>query len=207
MHHRTLRTRALYTSVSVSNSDVTNWVEFTAVLASPVAALGGYVLAGFNEERRDIRTLERERLAREEVQKQSHNDRAQAFKIDVLLALQDALQQFVIAAGQASWADLRELRRTGTTVPYSDEVNKKNHETLIDLRRLKERVIDDALREGINRLIEMSFRRIDQLKVEDISQTAMIQAIVEIEVAFTEKYNEVNDRVGLLIRKELSPKS
>ncbi len=68
------------------------------------------MLAGLNDEKRDIRTLERERLAREAVEKQSHNNRAQEFKIDVLLTLQDALQQFVIAAGEASWSDLNVIR-------------------------------------------------------------------------------------------------
>src|ERR1700689_619453 len=109
---------------------MTNWVELAAVVASPIAALGGYVLAGFNDEKRDTRTLERERVARKEVDDLSRIEKARDFRMDVLLSLQDALQGYAIAMGKVSSFDHKQLREQGTLTKYPSELDEGARDAL-----------------------------------------------------------------------------
>lgn len=102
---------------------MTNWVELVSVIASPLAALGGYVIAGFNDEKRDTRTLDRERVSRTDLHNLAHSDKSREFRLDVLLALQDALQEFAMAVGKVNIFDQKQLKDGGVLTQYPTDLN------------------------------------------------------------------------------------
>lgn len=99
-------------------ADVTTiWVAVTGALATVVSglggSLGGYRLAGRNDEARDIRTAEREEASRaaalaERLQEQRHERQRQ-----VLLDLQDELQRLARTTGKILHQDLKTVRESG----------------------------------------------------------------------------------------------
>jgi hypothetical protein len=126
------------------------------VIVSPLAALGSYVLAGFNDEKRDVRTSERESVARTEVDRLAQNEKSRNFRLEVLLSLQDALQEFAIATGKVNTFDYGQLRKVGELTRIPVDSDQRMHDALVNLRRLKERVPNDDFSPSASFLITCS---------------------------------------------------
>jgi hypothetical protein len=95
-------------------TSVPDWLAVVGILVPAVAGLGGYYLAGRNEEERDLRTAEREETSRRRAFVERLEERRRGFQLDLLLELQDVLQKEVRATSKILMHDLRTLRNSGT---------------------------------------------------------------------------------------------
>ena len=86
----------------------------------------------------------------------------ESFRLDVLLSLQDALQEFAIAVGKVDLFDMKQLKEKSQLTQIPDDLNDGLHLALINLRRLKERITDDSTRNQINELIANSMNVVVQ---------------------------------------------
>ncbi|MEU6807716.1 hypothetical protein ABZ920_01550 [Streptomyces sp. NPDC046831] len=113
-------------------------MTFTFGLAST------YLTSFINEKRQ----IAREAKARQAERRKAITDRREAFELDHLVRLNEALQDLARAAAQAHFADMRVSRETGhyagTLLP--EGVSDTFHQAGRTVRMLKNLVLDDALR-------------------------------------------------------------
>lgn len=124
---------------------VTQVVVATATL---LASLGGFVLAGVNDRKRDERALAHglqstaaERAARLE-------DDRHAFQLETLLALQDAVQQMARHAGKTIHFDHMQARE-GQYTQLPGSLSEEIHANGVEVRRLVTRVLDGDVRAAV----------------------------------------------------------
>jgi hypothetical protein len=127
-------------------TSVPDWLAVVGILVPAVAGLGGYYLAGRNEEERDLRTAEREETSRRRAFVERLEERRRGFQLDLLLELQDVLQKEVRATSKILMHDLRTLRNSGTLTQLGLELSDESYEIGVAMNRLRVRVLDDDLR-------------------------------------------------------------
>ena len=112
-------------------------------------ALGGYWLAGRNEEGRDVRASQREETARRAALTERLEDQRHEIQRETLLELQDELQKLARATVQILHFDRNNLGlRAAGTVTLPDELD--DGFSTLSVNRLKTRVLDRQLRDAID---------------------------------------------------------
>jgi hypothetical protein len=110
-------------------------------------SLGGYLLAGRNDEARDIRAEQREERSRaaalaERLQEQRHD-----WQREVLLELQDELQRLARATGRILHQDLMTVRETGRVTQLPEGLGGDDSlAATVAVQKLRERVLAADLR-------------------------------------------------------------
>lgn len=135
-------------------------VVFTQLIiaaATLLASLGGYLLAGMNERRRDGRTLARELQLRGAERESRRNDEAHAFQRETLLALQDAVQLMARLTYEAMHFDHMQARGGKYTL-LPDTLSDKMHSNGVEVRRLASRVLDAGVRAAVDTFKDTSAR-------------------------------------------------
>jgi hypothetical protein len=185
-------------------TNVPTWLAALGIVLPVLAGLGGYFLAGLNEEKRDIRTADRERAARRATVVQQADDRRHEFQREVLLELQDVLRRFMRTAYKVVRNDVTNLREHGTVGLLNEELNQEAYDAGVDLGRMRQRVLDDRLRTELGLFhdqcttLELAFTSVNDRLPEE--------AIAELEFQHNETMNygaEVIARLGGLLRYEL----
>lgn len=113
-----------------------------------LAALGGYWLAGRNEEKRDLRALRRARDERIREWKQTAEQARHKLQLETVLELQDAIQAAARCSMRIVHHDHMKAREGEFTMlpeGYSDDFEASR----INVRRLMSRVLDEALRASV----------------------------------------------------------
>lgn len=111
-----------------------------------LTGLGGYLVAGRNDDARDRRTAQREKQARDDARGQLLEQRRHTFYFNVLLELQDAMQAHMVAIGRVESFDRQTLREVGHFTRLPEDINRAEFDTRTDARRLAQRILDDELR-------------------------------------------------------------
>lgn len=178
--------------------------QVVVAVATLLASLGGYLLAGLNERHRDERTLDRElRLRFAEREAQLDEDR-HALQRTTLLALQDALQAEARFSGQVVHFDHMQARQ-GEYTPLPDQLNDDSYANLVEVRRLTSRVLDSDVRDAVERFIEISVRvsilpeDLRGLSGDRLEDTASAKV-----VALNDGYLAVSCVVGEAVRREIA---
>lgn len=112
------------------------------------ASLGGYVLAGINETRRDRRAAVRDAANRESERAALREDKRHDFQLDTLLALQDALQNMSRLAGAGIHFDHMQARK-GEFTQLPPGLSDEMHVNGVNVNRLVSRVLDQTIREQV----------------------------------------------------------
>jgi hypothetical protein len=170
-------------------TNVPDWLAALAIVVPAATGVLGYLLAGFNEEKRDQRAAEREREARRAIVVQQADDRRHDYQREVLLELQSVILEFAISIVKAFDASQHPSKHPGERDPLDPEIL----ELRLRMARLRERVLDDQLRDILGLLDRNSATAVISA-AEDFSTVA--EAASEIVVA-------VNSRLGELLRQEL----
>ena len=105
-------------------------------VATVVAALGGFVVAGVSDSFRDKRAARRELENHQTRRQEERRDRSETFQLENLLALQDALQIVARLNGKALHFDHMQARQSHyTRLPeelsdelFESEVNAQTHD-------------------------------------------------------------------------------
>jgi hypothetical protein len=118
------------------------WIAIVAVIlgSGGLSALGGYLLAGRNEEKRDERAAQRDREALRERQK----DEGRVFQRDTLLEIHDLLYRLNRNAGRSRHIDEMRYRETGKygRELSPDDLSDEFSELVGSVNRLRVRIFD-----------------------------------------------------------------
>lgn len=183
--------------------DTTLLTQIVIAVATLFASLGGYLLAGLNERRRDERTHLRasesrrfERVA--ELENESH-----AFQRDTLLSLQDALQKMARLTGKAMHFDHMQARE-GKYTQLPEGLSEEMLAAEVEVSRLTARVRDPQVRAAVKDLTELSAHLstlptdLQGLSGYDLERRGNAKLR-----EFGDRYSAVAEVVGEAVRREI----
>jgi hypothetical protein len=169
-----------------------------------VSGLGGYWLAGRNDEARDERAARREERARLVTREDRLEDEREAFQRDVRLELQDRLLALTRTTREVILQDRRTLKQQGQLYQLSEDLNQRSHEAGVALLRIRERVLNEDLRRKLKALQEFD-AEVDLLSIR-LRETDAAQAIAQLDAASAElvrRHILVNEILGRELRAVL----
>lgn len=147
--------------------DVVSWVAVVGPVTTLLGGLGGYWLAGRNEEARDQRASARETAARREALGERLEEDRHTFQRDTLLELQDELQRLVRVTAKINLQDLRTVKEHGQLYQLPEGLSDEAFQIVVSVQRLRARVLDDELRQRIADFIDVCHRNTALLGEKD----------------------------------------
>jgi hypothetical protein len=170
------------------------------------AGLGGYWLAGKNEESRDERAATREAQARLEEQQDRIASRRNTIQLETLLELQDEMQRFLRATSDVMFQDRKTLRTNGTMTLLPEGMSEEDRAALISVRRLRVRLLNEPLRLDIEQFVvqcvQIGLKHVDLYK-QQVPPVRLIQVIDEDGARISSAYETLTDSLGVQIRAEI----
>jgi hypothetical protein len=128
----------------MSTSD---WVAVIAPITTLAGGLGGFWLAGRNDEARDIRTAQREESARAADYAKHLWDRRHEWQRQVLLDLQEELQRMSRQTFRVIHQDLQTVREHGKLFRLPEGIGgEESIAATVAVQRLRSRILADGLR-------------------------------------------------------------
>jgi hypothetical protein len=182
-------------------ADVPAWLAALGVIVPPASGLGGYWLAGRNDEARDERAAEREERARLVTREGRLEDERHAFQRDVLLELQDRLLALTRTTTEVILQDRRTLKQEGQMYQLPEDLSQRSYVAGVALLRIRERVLNDDLRRELKALQEFA-TGIELLSVQ-LRETDVDQAIAQLDTVSAElarRHVAVNEILGRELR-------
>lgn len=169
-----------------------------------LASLGGYLLAGRNERRRDERGLRRELRLRGSERKSKLDDNRHAIQRETLLSLQDSVQALARFTGRTLHFDHMQARQEKFT-HLPDTLSDDAYVNLVEVRRLTSRVLDPEVRTAVDKFIgrttSIACPPTDLMGLnEDDLDRAANSKLEQLNNA----YGEVTDVLGEATRKEVA---
>lgn len=168
-----------------------------------LAGLGGYVLAGVNESKRDRRTAVRERKLRFEDRLAAGDAARHEFQLATLLELQDALQLMARLTGKTMHFDHMQARKESyTQLPPEYDAEMLANGT--DVIRLRNRILDGTLRGAIDAFEAASVAATISPKVYEGKSGRDLEDLAERRpLDFNDSYNSVMAHLGEGLRREI----
>jgi hypothetical protein len=121
------------------------------------------------------------------------------------LALQDATRDFMRKAVLTAMADRRSLKADGKFHMLPPELSDEAFETSILYGRLLNRVINDELRALLSNFSKLSAElAMIGVSAKDLPVADALRLIDRREAGLTAAYTEMTDKLGVLLRAELS---
>jgi hypothetical protein len=187
--------------------NVSGWAVAISAVATVFAALGGYWLAGRNEEARDERMANRERAARQEEKRDRLQEQRDAFQRDTLLELQDQLQRLVRSTMVILMQDLSTLKEKRRLFQLPEGLSDENFAVTVAVQRLRERVLDEPTRAAIEEFVAYCAGCSVTLPAQRASSTDADEMIAHTERAQAElggRYLALLEGFGGLLRRQLA---
>lgn len=168
-----------------------------------LASLGGYLLAGRNERRRDERALRRELRLRVSERKSKLDDDRHNIQRETLLSLQDAVQAMARFTGKTLHFDHMQARQ-GKYTQLPDTLSDDSYANLVEVRRLTSRILDPDVRAAVDKFVGLT------AKLASTPRGLEGQAGDHLERFATAKLMELNDGydemtkiLGEAVRREI----
>jgi hypothetical protein len=191
---------------------MTDWTGIAAVIA-PITTLfgvlGGYVLAGRNEESRDQRAARRQaQIQGDAFAEQLEQDR-HTFQRDTLLQLQDELQNLVRNTAKGIMQDQKTIKEQGQIFLLAGDLSEEARQITVSVQRLRARVLDDQLRAAVGDFVgACSIAGIGLLdypggKIPDSEREATVARLERQSQNMGLAYDRVTELLGIHIRHEL----
>ncbi len=185
-------------------SNFPNWLEALAIIAPTFTGLGGYWLAGRNEEARDIRATARETAARNTLLAERLDERKHSFQLDLLLELQEVLQLEMRATSKAILQDLKTLREDGKIFQLPPHYSDESYDIGVTFTRLTVRVLDQALRDKLEDFHDFISKIAASFVIlKDLPPSEAINSLESTMRELANNYIVLNAALGELLRKEL----
>jgi hypothetical protein len=191
---------------------MTNWTGIAAVIApitTLLGVLGGYGLAGRNEEARDQRAVRRENQARLNAFAERLEEDRHAFQRDVLLQLQDELQRLVRNTGQTIMQDEKTIKEQGQIYLLAGDLSDEAFQITVSVQRLRARVLDDDLRAEVGRFVStcsavgIGLMGYPGGKIPDEEREAAVNRLERRMSQMGQEYERLTDSLGIHLRREL----
>ncbi len=179
------------------------WIAIVAVIlgSGGLSALGGYLLAGRNEEKRDERAAQRDREALRERQK----DEGRVFQRDTLLEIHDLLYRLNRNAGRSRHIDEMRYRETGKygRELSPDDLSDEFSELVGSVNRLRVRIFDRDMRDLIDRYMATVISSSTSGGQRQDRDDAAVRARAErIEQQILVQWEPLEEALGTLIRSQ-----
>lgn len=181
-----------------------DWLAALGLVIPAATGLGGYLLAGRNEEARDLRAAARERATRQTALAERLDERKHTFILDTLLEMQEVLQLQMRATAKVILQDQKTLKEQGGLFQLPTEIDQEAYDRGVRFNHLRQRVLDDDLREGLAEFKDLLSRIETSAGV--LNALPPDQAITILDGQLHElgdAYTPLNERVGKLIRGEI----
>lgn len=127
------------------------WIAIAGAIigSGGISALGGYLLSGRNERKRDVRAAARER----ETLRERRADEGRVFQRDTLLEMHDLLYKLNRNAGRSQDADETRYHGTGRygRDPLPGNLSDEFTELTTSINRLRVRIFDPELRDLVEK--------------------------------------------------------
>jgi hypothetical protein len=178
--------------------------QIVVAAATLLASLGGYVLAGRNENRRDARTQQRELRLRTSERAARLDDARHALQRETLLSLQDAVQVMARLTWQIMHFDHMQARK-GEYTQLPGTLSEESYANLVEVRRLQSRILDSDVRDAVNRFIEISVSLSTSPKdLEGLSGDTLERYMSGKLAEFGDGYDAASRLLGEAIRQEIA---
>lgn len=166
-----------------------------------ISALGGYLLSGRNERKKDDRLADREwRTARER-----QGDEARTFQRDTLLELHDLLYKFNRNTGTRQHIDEMHYRATGKygREKYPEELSNEFTVLLTSINKLRVRIFDPELRAKVKEYTDsvIAIANVGARRKEG-DDAAVSAKVAERERKSSAHYGPLEEKLGVAIRSQ-----
>ncbi|HEY1621750.1 MAG TPA: hypothetical protein VGG25_29285 [Streptosporangiaceae bacterium] len=189
-----------------------DWTGIAAVIApvtTLLGVLGGYMLAGRNDDARDRRAAEHEIGARREAFAERLEEDRHTFQRDVLLGLQDELQHYVRNHAQTSMQDRKTIEEQGQLF-IDSTFGEDGRLATVSVQRLRSRVLDDNLRAEIGEFMltctKASIALAEQFpggKIPESEKAAALGRLGRLDLEIARAYEQLNVTLGAHLRREI----
>lgn len=182
-----------------------DWTAITAVTGSIttlVGSIGGYMLAGRNEEGRDKRADQREARARRAVLAERLEEERHNFQRDTFLELQDVLLDLTRWQALVNSQDVKTLKERQDLFQLPDELGGDDIRLLVaTARKLYTRVLDPDLRTAIGDFITICTH--DSGDLNDWKPEDAIRELQHRDRRAATSYVRLAEQLGQHLRSEL----
>lgn len=182
-----------------------DWTAITAVIGSittVAGSIGGYMLAGRNEEKRDERASAREAEGRKAALAERLEEEHRNFQRDNFLALQDELLELARMRALVMAQDKKTLKSQGKLFQLpADLGGEEARQKVASAQRLRTRVLDNELRTSIDAFIGLCTK--DSTDLISAPQDKVIRELERRDQAVAIAYQDQAERLGVHLRMEL----
>ena len=185
--------------------DAASWAAIVVPITTLLGGLGGYWLAGRNDDARDRRTLAREESARRAALADRLEEDRHAFQRDTLLELQDELQRLARVATRILLEDERTVKESGRLDQLPEGLSDEEFRIFTAVRRLRVRVLDPELREAVEGFGDVCSRA--SLPKSGGDKDEILARLRRQQARVAESYSAVNALLGERLRRELDRRS
>jgi hypothetical protein len=177
-----------------------DWLGPSVTLVLGVAA---FFVGGASERQRDQRLSAREQAAREQAALERRDDERRRFQLENYMALQDALREYMRTIAKITWADRAIVKEHGELTLLPEGLSRDAFDTGIVFGRLMNRVVDDGLRDQLEKFKLLAARTTVPPQDQTLSRERAVALIDERQYVLTNVYEETADMVGDHLRREL----
>lgn len=174
-------------------------VAVVGPITTLLGGLGGYWLAGRNEEARDRRAFARDREARLAALAESLEEQRHTIQLETMLKLQDELLSLVVSDTEGASRASVSLAKGGQSQAH-DELRDKNYQASSAAYLLRTRLLDADLRKAVKGYLAASSR------IRESVAGSTLEKVTEINRRATEAanlYAALNEQLGEHLRREL----
>jgi len=190
--------------------DAAAWTAIVGPITTLLGGLGGYWLAGRNDDARDRRAAERESNARRAALSERLEEDRHAFQRETLLQLQDELQRLSRNTAEGISQDRSTIRERGQIFIHPDNLSDEGRQIIVSVQRLRARVLDPELRSRVNDFINVCTATWLTLTMEypggivpDGEKEAALARISRLSLEMAQAYQQLTDVLGVHLRREL----
>jgi hypothetical protein len=184
----------------------TIFVAAFGALATVTSGLGGYRLAGRNDEARDIRTAQREEASRAAALSERLQEQRHEWQRQVLLDLQDELQRLARATGKILHQDRMTVREKGGVFLLPEGLGgDESLAATVAVQKLRARVLAADLRALVGDFVDFcGFGTLGAVIAHKDDPSEQLDALItDLETQMGKRYAHLVERLGEHIRREL----
>ena len=178
--------------------------QIVVATSTLLASLGGYLLAGRNERRRDERALRREVRLRVSERKSKLDDNRHTIQRETLLSLQDSVQALARFTGKTLHFDHMQARQGKYTL-LPDTLSDESHGNLVEVRRLTSRILNPDIRVAVDRFVGLTSKLASPPKdLEGLTGDRLERFAIAKVMELNDGYDEITKILGEAVREEIA---
>jgi hypothetical protein len=183
--------------------DAAVWAAIVGPITTLLGGLGGYWLAGRNDDARDQRAAARELAARGAALAERLEEQRHTFQRDMLLELQDELQKLARVTTQIILQDERTLKKLDQIYLSPPELSDEQFQIRISVERLRTRVLEAALRQGVGDFLDLCIGYGSASGLANEPNHEVLAELAGRRSQVASRHFELNELLGVHLRREL----